>query len=195
MHCNTLQHSVAHCIILQHTATHCNTLQHTHVSWPFPTPSMPNTFQVHCNTLQHAATHCNTLQHTVSHCNKLQHTATHCGATALSVSTPFQVRNAQTNHETCENCNSVCLNIYISLSLSRFLSLSLAFCLFLPSLSLLLSLSLFLYLSFWLSILISNLKRFEQIELPAKLLDYFLSSNKSNINQYKFTLSYIIYIC
>jgi len=26
-------------------------------------------------------------------------------------------------------------------------------------------------------------KRFEQIELPAKLLDYFLRSNKSNINQ------------
>ena len=30
---------------------------------------------------------------------------------------------------------------------------------------------------------ISSLKRFEQIELPAKLLDYFLWSNKSNINQ------------
>jgi hypothetical protein len=26
-------------------------------------------------------------------------------------------------------------------------------------------------------------KRFEHIELPAKLLDYFLRSNKSNINQ------------
>jgi len=26
-------------------------------------------------------------------------------------------------------------------------------------------------------------KRFERIELPAKLLDYFLRSNKSNINQ------------
>jgi len=30
---------------------------------------------------------------------------------------------------------------------------------------------------------ISNLKRFEQIELQAKLLNYFLGSNKSNINQ------------
>ena len=30
---------------------------------------------------------------------------------------------------------------------------------------------------------ISNLKRFEQIELQAKLLNYFLESNKSNINQ------------
>jgi len=30
---------------------------------------------------------------------------------------------------------------------------------------------------------ISNPKRFEQIELPAKLLNYFLWSNKSNINQ------------
>jgi len=29
----------------------------------------------------------------------------------------------------------------------------------------------------------SNLKRFEQIELQAKLLNYFLGSNKSNINQ------------
>jgi len=29
----------------------------------------------------------------------------------------------------------------------------------------------------------SNLKRFEQIELPAKLLDYVVWSNKSNINQ------------
>ena len=29
----------------------------------------------------------------------------------------------------------------------------------------------------------SNLKRFEQIELSAKLLNYFLGSNKSNINQ------------
>jgi len=28
----------------------------------------------------------------------------------------------------------------------------------------------------------SNLKRFEQIELQAKLLNYFLGSNKSNIN-------------
>ena len=27
-------------------------------------------------------------------------------------------------------------------------------------------------------------KRFEHIELPAKLLDYFLRSNESNINQY-----------
>jgi len=26
-------------------------------------------------------------------------------------------------------------------------------------------------------------KRFEHIELPAKILDYFLRSNKSNINQ------------
>ena len=26
-------------------------------------------------------------------------------------------------------------------------------------------------------------KRFEHIELPARLLDYFLRSNKSNINQ------------
>jgi len=31
---------------------------------------------------------------------------------------------------------------------------------------------------------ISNLKRFEQIELQAKLINYFLGSNKSNINQY-----------
>jgi len=30
---------------------------------------------------------------------------------------------------------------------------------------------------------ISNLKRFEQTELPAKLLDYFLWSHKGNINQ------------
>jgi len=30
-------------------------------------------------------------------------------------------------------------------------------------------------------------KRFEHIELPAKLLDYFLQSNKSNINQRYFT--------
>jgi len=30
---------------------------------------------------------------------------------------------------------------------------------------------------------ISNLKRFEQIELQAKLLNYFLASNKSKINQ------------
>jgi len=30
---------------------------------------------------------------------------------------------------------------------------------------------------------ILNLKRFEQIEFPAKLLDYFLWSNKSNIDQ------------
>ena len=29
----------------------------------------------------------------------------------------------------------------------------------------------------------SKRKRFEHIELPAKLLDYFLRSNKSNINQ------------
>ena len=29
-------------------------------------------------------------------------------------------------------------------------------------------------------------KRFEHIELPAKLLDYFLRSNKSNINQYHY---------
>jgi len=29
----------------------------------------------------------------------------------------------------------------------------------------------------------SNLKRFEQIELQAKLLNYFLGGNKSNINQ------------
>ena len=29
----------------------------------------------------------------------------------------------------------------------------------------------------------SDLKRFEQIELQAKLLNYFLGSNKSNINQ------------
>jgi len=29
----------------------------------------------------------------------------------------------------------------------------------------------------------SNLKSFEQIELQAKLLNYFLGSNKSNINQ------------
>jgi len=28
-------------------------------------------------------------------------------------------------------------------------------------------------------------KRFEHIELPAKLIDYFLISNKSNINQKK----------
>ena len=35
-------------------------------------------------------------------------------------------------------------------------------------------------------------KRFEHIELPAKLLDYFLRSNKSNINQTKnvFTVSF-----
>jgi len=32
--------------------------------------------------------------------------------------------------------------------------------------------------------IVTNLKeRFEHIELPAKLLDYFLRSNKSNINQ------------
>jgi len=30
---------------------------------------------------------------------------------------------------------------------------------------------------------ISNPKRFEQIEFQAKLLNYFLGSNKSNINQ------------
>jgi len=32
----------------------------------------------------------------------------------------------------------------------------------------------------------TNLKKkgFEHVELPAKLLDYFLRSNKSNINQY-----------
>ena len=35
---------------------------------------------------------------------------------------------------------------------------------------------------------ISNLKRFEQIELQAKLLNYFLGSNKSNINQAKLKL-------
>jgi len=29
-----------------------------------------------------------------------------------------------------------------------------------------------------------RLKRFEHIELPAKLLDYFLRSNKSNMNQF-----------
>jgi len=34
----------------------------------------------------------------------------------------------------------------------------------------------------------SNLKRFEQIELQAKLLNYFLESNKSNINQ-------TLYVC
>jgi hypothetical protein len=34
----------------------------------------------------------------------------------------------------------------------------------------------------------SNLKRFEQIELQAKLLNYFLESNKSNINQ-------ALYVC
>ena len=33
-------------------------------------------------------------------------------------------------------------------------------------------------------LIFTNLKkRFEHIELPAKLLDYFLRSNKSNINQ------------
>jgi len=33
-------------------------------------------------------------------------------------------------------------------------------------------------------LMITNLKkRFEHIELPAKLLDYFLQSNKSNINK------------
>jgi len=32
--------------------------------------------------------------------------------------------------------------------------------------------------------IVTNLKkRFERTELPAKLLDYFLRSNKSNINQ------------
>ena len=35
-------------------------------------------------------------------------------------------------------------------------------------------------------------KRFEHIELPAKLLDYLLRSHKSNINQY---MSIYIYIC
>jgi len=30
----------------------------------------------------------------------------------------------------------------------------------------------------------TNLKKFEHTELPAKLLDYFLRTNKSNINQY-----------
>jgi len=30
---------------------------------------------------------------------------------------------------------------------------------------------------------ISNIKIFEQIELPEKLLDYFLRSNKSNIHE------------
>jgi len=35
----------------------------------------------------------------------------------------------------------------------------------------------------WQHTEISNLKRFEQMELPAKLLDWFLWSNKNNINQ------------
>jgi len=34
----------------------------------------------------------------------------------------------------------------------------------------------------------SNLKRFEQIELQAKLLNYFLGSDKSNINQTLYNL-------
>ena len=34
-------------------------------------------------------------------------------------------------------------------------------------------------------------KRFEHIELPAKLLDYFLRSNKININQYIYIYIYI----
>ena len=41
---------------------------------------------------------------------------------------------------------------------------------------------------------ISNLKRFEQIELQAKLLNYFLGSNKSNINQYTYIYIYIYII-
>jgi len=37
----------------------------------------------------------------------------------------------------------------------------------------------------------SNPKRFEQIELQAKLLNYFLGSNKSNINQSKFGILFL----
>jgi len=35
----------------------------------------------------------------------------------------------------------------------------------------------------------SNLKKFKQIKLQAKLLNYFLGSNKSNINQSYFSYS------
>ena len=40
-------------------------------------------------------------------------------------------------------------------------------------------------------------KRFEHIELPGKLLDYFLPSNKSNINhiRYKQTQKFSIQVC
>ena len=42
--------------------------------------------------------------------------------------------------------------------------------------------------------ILSNLKnRFEHIELPAKLLDYFLRSNKSNINQFVYV--YKLHMC
>jgi len=42
----------------------------------------------------------------------------------------------------------------------------------------------------------TNLKtRFEHMELPAKLLDYFLRSNKSNINQSCIHILLHIYIC
>jgi len=44
-------------------------------------------------------------------------------------------------------------------------------------------------------LIFTNLKkRFEHIELPAKLLDYFLPTNKSNVNQYTMSLNNIYVI-
>jgi len=37
-------------------------------------------------------------------------------------------------------------------------------------------------------------KRFEHMEIPAKLLDYFLRRNKSNINQYLVSVSNFVYV-
>jgi len=47
------------------------------------------------------------------------------------------------------------------------------------------------YFSFKPDIHASLKKRFERIELPAKLLYYFLRSNKSNINRMCRTLSFL----
>jgi len=174
-HYNILQHicnsGATHCNTLQHTATHCNTLQHT-------SSTLQHT-ATYCNTLRHSATLCNTLQHPATLCNTLyilQPTATHrntfCACLKISKTSSIVVNSVHLVASRLWTNNSFQPRVCCSVLQCVAVCCSVLKCVekYLTTIN--------------VSIHFRLESDIENIELPAKLLDYFLRSNKSNINQW-----------
>jgi len=123
-----------------------------------------------CNVLHRTATHCNALHRTATHCTALQRTAPHC--TALHRTTT----HCNTLQHTATHCSSgichtncVCLPAFLHTVGGgtwqwRIFEIFEIWLIYMPDIC-------------------QTWPIFEHVELPAKLLDYFLRSNKSNIKQ------------